>query len=142
MDLVLICRDALASSLLGNVLVAIEARKAGSEVAVLFTQEALAALAGGVFLWPPALQGQQIRLAMVSNAQAMEIPVMLRGEGRQIDALAMVEKAKQAGVPMYACPTWSRLLNVKGKLPPGIAEIDTATALKTLAEAKRVIGSL
>jgi peroxiredoxin family protein len=142
MDLVLICRDASASSLLGNLLVAMEARKAEQEVAVLFTQEALAALAGGVVLWPPGLQGQQIRLAMVAGAQAMEIPVMLRGEGRQVDAAAMVEKAKQAGVPMYACPTWSQLLNTKGKLPAGIAEMDTATALKTLAAAKRVIGSL
>ncbi len=142
MDLLLICRDALASSLLGNLLAAIGARKAGKDVAVLFTQEALAALAGGVFLWPPGLQGQQIRLAMVGNAQAMDIPVMLRGEGRQVDASAMVEKAKQAGVPVYACPTWSQLLNVKGKLPSGVTEIDPATALKTLAEAKQVVGSL
>lgn len=142
MDVLLICRDALASSLVGNLLVAIEASRAGKKVAVLFTQEALAALAGGVFLWPPGLQGQQTRLAMVANAEAMELPVMLRGEGRQPDAPAMVEKAKQAGVALYACPAWTQLLNLRGKLPPGIAEIDTATALEAIAGAKRVIGAL
>ena len=141
MDVILICRDALASSLLGNLLLAVEAHKAGNKVAVLFTEEALAALSTGAFLWPQALQGQPIRLAMADNASALDIPIMLRGEGRQVNALGMVEKAHQAGVPMYACPTWSQLLGVKGKLPEGVAEMDLPTALKTLGDAKQVIGS-
>jgi peroxiredoxin family protein len=141
MDLVFICRDALASSLLGNLVLAMEAQKAGSKVAVLFTQEALNALDGGAFLWPQGLQGQRTRLTMATNAPAMDIPVMMRGEGRQVNALDMVEKARQAGVPMYACPVWSQLLDLKGRLPTGVAEMDLPTALKTLGEAKRVIGS-
>jgi peroxiredoxin family protein len=141
MDVIFICRDALANSLLGNLLLAMEAHKAGTKVAVLFTEDALAALSTGAFLWPQALQGQPTRLAMANNASALDVPVMLRGEGRQVNALGMVEKAHQAGVPMYACPAWSQLLDVKGKLPEGIAEIDLPTALKTLGEAKQVIGS-
>jgi hypothetical protein len=43
---------------------------------------------------------------------------------------------------MYACPQWSQLLNLKGKLPPGLAEMDLATALNTLAEANQIIGTL
>jgi peroxiredoxin family protein len=142
MDLVFICRDALASSLMGNLLLATAAHKEGRKVAVLFTQEALAALAGGVLLWPPGLQGQQLRLTMANNAPDMGVPVMLRGEGKQVDALAMVEEAAGAGLPMYACPQWSQLLNLKGKLPSGLAEMDLATTLKTLTEAKQVIGTL
>jgi len=141
MDMLFICRDALASSLLGNLLLAMEAHKAGSKVAVLFTQEALAALDGGAFLWPQGLQGQPTRLAMADNAPAMDIPVMVRGEGRQVNALGMVEKAHQAGVAMYACPAWSQLLGLKGKLPQGVAEMDLATAIKTLSETKQVVGS-
>lgn len=141
MDLVFICRDALASSLLSNLLLATEAQKAGKKVAVLFTQEALAAVSGGAFLWPQGLQGQPTRLTMADNAKAMDIPIMLRGEGRQVNAAAMVDKARQAGVPMFACPAWTQLLSLKGKLPPGVAEMDLATALKTLGEARTVIGS-
>ncbi len=43
MDLLLIVRDALASSVASNLLTAIQAKEAGGEVGVLFTQEALAA---------------------------------------------------------------------------------------------------
>lgn len=142
MDLVLICRDAQASSVLTSLLLAIEAHKAGGQVAVLFTQEALAAISGGALLWPQGLQGQQIRLVMADSAKAMGIPILLRGEGRQINALGMVEKAREAGVSMYACPVWSQLLDLKGKLPPGVAEMDLPTTLRTLGEAKQVIGSL
>lgn len=141
MDLVFICRDALASSLLSNLLLAMEAQKAGKKVAVLFTQEALAAVSSGAFLWPHGLQGQPTRLTMADAAKAMDIPTMMRGEGRQVNAAAMVDKARQAGVPLFACPAWTQLLGLKGKLPPGVAEMDLATALKTLGEAKQVIGS-
>ncbi|MDP6347641.1 MAG: hypothetical protein QGH23_08120 [Dehalococcoidia bacterium] len=141
MDIVFICRDALASSLLSNILLAMEAQKAGKKTAVLFTEEALNALDGGVFLWPHGLQGQRTRLIMAGNAVSMDIPVMLRGQGRQVNAHGMVEKAREAGVAMYACPAWTKLLSMSGNLPAGIAEMDLDTALKTLGEAKQVIGS-
>ena len=141
MDLVFICRDALASSLLSNLVMAMEARKAGAQVAVLFTQEALSALAGGVFLWPRELQGQELRLRMADNAPALGVPLMLRGEGRQVNAHGLVQKAVEAGVPLYACPVWTTLLGLKDNLPQGVKEMDLATAMKTLREAKRVIGS-
>ncbi|MDP7239948.1 MAG: hypothetical protein QGI79_07285 [Dehalococcoidia bacterium] len=141
MDMVFICRDALANSLLSNILLAMEAQKAGKTTAVLFTEEALNALDGGVFLWPQGLQGQRTRLIMAGNAVGMDIPVMLKGQGRQVNAQGMVEKAREAGVAMYACPTWTKLLSMSGNLPAGIAEMDLDTALKTLGQAKQVIGS-
>jgi peroxiredoxin family protein len=118
-----------------------EAQKAGKTTAVLFTEEALNALDGGVFLWPQGLQGQRTRLIMAGNAVGMDIPVMLKGQGRQVNAQGMVEKAREAGVAMYACPTWTKLLSMSGNLPAGIAEMDLDTALKTLGQAKQVIGS-
>lgn len=141
MDLLFICRDASASSLLSNLAVAIEAKKAGKEVGVLFTQEALAALAGGVFLWPVGLQGQELRLAMADNGRQMGFPLLGRGEGRQLHAAAFMDMAREAGVAMFACPLWSGLLGAREKLPPGVKAIDLPAALNALSGAKRVIGS-
>ncbi len=142
MDILLICRDALASSLIGNLLVAMEAKKAGTQVGVLFTGEALAAVVGGTFSWPRELQGQELRFKMTDIAAGMGLPTTGgRGDGRQIDVRKVVGKAKEAGVPMFGCPVWVGLLGLKGKLPDGINEIDVPTALKTLKEAKEVIGS-
>ena len=84
MDLLLIVRDALASSLIGGLLVAIEAREAGREVGVLVTQEALAALARGSFGWPRELSGQHMRLRMADRGAAADLPLLGRGEGRQL----------------------------------------------------------
>jgi len=141
MDLLLICRDALASSLIGNLLVAMEAKKAGSEVAVLFTQEALAAVAGGTFSWPRELSGQEFRLRMADSGSAMGLPLMGRGEGRQLDPRKMVAKAREAGVPMYACPIWTGLLGLRDKLPEGVQAPEPTEVFKMLSEARTIIGS-
>jgi peroxiredoxin family protein len=141
MDLLLICRDAVASSLLSNLILAIEAHKSGKEVVILFTQEALSALINGTFLWPKGLHGQRTRLTMADNASDFNIPVMLRGEGRQINAMGIIENAIKIGIPMYACPLWAKLLDLKGKLPEGIKEMDFETAINALFNAKKIIGS-
>ena len=86
MDLLLILRDALANSVVGGLLLAMEARKTGREVTVLITQEALAALARGSFGWPRELAGQEMRLSLADRAAEVGVPITARGEGRQIDA--------------------------------------------------------
>lgn len=141
MDLLLICKDASASSLVANLLWAMQARKAGVDAAVLFSSEALAAFTSGTFLWPRELMLQDARLAMADSAKAQDLPIMLRGEGRQLDFHGVFARAQQAGLPMYADPIWTELLALRGKLPAGIAEIDAAGGLKLLREAKTVIGS-
>lgn len=141
MDLLLICRDASASSLLGNLMVASEARKAGSNVGILFTEGALAALCRGVFLWPKELHGQEWRLTIADNAKSAGMPIMGRGEGRQVDVMGFLNKVKAEGIPMYACPGWCRLLGLHGKIPQGIQELDFPEAEKLIGESKRVIGS-
>jgi predicted peroxiredoxin len=145
MDMLFICRDALASSLISNLLLAIEAKRAGVDVGVVFTQEALQAVAGGNFNWPSELTGQETRYKVTDNAAAMglNLPTMGgRGEGRQIDVPKIIPMAKEAGVPMFACPLWEGLLGLKGKLPEGVKEMDVAAILSALREAKTIIGSL
>ena len=142
MDLLLILRDALASSLVGGLLTAIEAKKAGQEVGVVFTQEALAALARGSFGWPRALSGQEMRLLIADRAAAAGLPLLGRGEGRQLDAKAVVARAADAGVRLYACPLWTLLLGLEGALPGTLEALDTAGFLRLVQDAKRIIGSL
>ncbi len=142
MDLLLILRDALASSLVGGLLTALHARKAGQEVAVVFTQEALAAVVRGSFAWPRELAGQATRLLLADRAVAAGLPVLGRGEGRQLDAKALIARAREAGVTLYACPVWAGLLGLEGELPPGLIATDTPGFLALVRDAKRVVGSL
>jgi len=142
MDLLLILRDALASSLVGGLSLALEAKGAGEEVGVVFTQEALAAAAAGSFAWPRELAGQEMRLRLADRGKAAGLPILGRGEGRQLDAKALIARAAEAGVALYACPVWSALLGLEGAPPPGLRALDVAGFLRLLGDAKRVVGAV
>ena len=142
MDLLFILRDALASSLVGSLVTATDAKKAGCDVGVLFTQEALAAVARGSFEWPRELSGQEMRLAIADRGAAAGLPLLGRGEGRQLDAKRLIASAHEAGVRLFACPTWSSLLGLEGTLPCGIQSVDTAALLNLIQGAKQVVGTL
>jgi predicted peroxiredoxin len=142
MDLLLILRDALGSSLVGSLLLALNARKAGRQVGVLITQEALAALARGSFAWPRELSGQELRRKLADRGAELGAPVLGRGDGRQLDVKGLVERAREAGVELYACPIWSSLLDLTGELPEGIRELDAADVADLVQDAKQVVGTL
>lgn len=142
LDLLVIVRDALASSLVGSLLLALDARRRGCEVAVLVTQEALAALAFGTFEWPRELSGGEMRLALADRGAAAGVPVAGRGDGRQIDAKRLVVTAREAGVVLYACPTWTSLLGLGDRLPDGVGALDAAAACSMIRDARQVVGTL
>jgi peroxiredoxin family protein len=142
MDLLVILRDALGSSLAGGLLTAIQARKAGSEVGVLVTQEALAALARGSFGWPRELSGQANRLGLADRGAAAGIPLLGRGEGRQLDPRGLVQQAREAGVVLYACPIWASLLSLEDELPQGLAPVVDGDVARLILGASRVVGAL
>jgi predicted peroxiredoxin len=142
MDLLLIVRDALASSMVGSLATAMSAREAGRRVGVLFTAEALAALARGSFAWPRELSGQTMRLLMADRAPALGLPLLSKGEGRQLDARALVDRASNAGVELYACPIWTALLALEGRLPEGLRALDRPGLMSLIQDAKQVVGSL
>jgi predicted peroxiredoxin len=141
MDLLLILRDALANSVVGGLLLAMEARKMGREVGVLITQEALAALARGSFGWPRELAGQEMRLSLADRAAEAGVPLTARGEGRQIDVKGLVAQAREAGVALYACPIWSSLLGLEGTPSDGLESLEPAALCDLIQDARRVIGS-
>jgi len=142
MDVLFILRDALASSLVGTLLTATAARKAGRKVGVLFTQAALAAIVRGSFEWPRELAGQEMRLTIADRGAAAGLPLLGRGEGRQLDAKGVLALARDAGVRLYACPTWSSLLGLEQTLPADLEPLDTASLLSLLDGAKRTVGTL
>ena len=108
MDVLLIVRDALASSLIGSLLAARDAHAAGRSVAVLVTGEALAAAAGGTFGWPRELAGQAMRLGLADRGgRDLGLPLVSKGEGRQLDAKGLLAATAAEGVTIYACPLWS-----------------------------------
>ncbi len=142
MDLLLISRDALGSSVLGTLLTAVDAKKAGLDVAVLATQEALAAFARGTFEWPRELAPQSVRFPMCDRAAKLGVPVLGSGQGRQLDARGAVRLACEAGVTLLACPIWSALLGLDGALPEGFQPVERAALPALLTGAKQVIGTL
>ena len=142
MDLLLIVRDALGSSLVGSLLTALRAREAGQEVAVLVTQEALAALARGSFAWPRELSDQPVRWTLADRGDALGVPVLGRGEGRQLDPKGLVARAREAGVVLYACPIWSSLLDLGKQLPEGIDPLPAADLPGLIQDAGQVVGTL
>jgi peroxiredoxin family protein len=140
MDIVLICRDALENSFLSNVGVAMEARRNGSSAGIVFTQEALAALAGGPLRWSPLLENRGTKIMVTKNATAMGLPLASEKDKRWTDIHRLLKSAKEAGVVLMACPLWSKLLEVEGKLPPEISSIDSQTMFTKMKEAKIIIG--
>jgi len=142
MDMLLICRDALESSVIGNVALAMEAKKAGQDVAVLFTEEALAALAGESFRWPPLFESRNARAKISKNATALGYEVSNSKDSRWTDLSRLLKAAKDTDIDLMACPIWSKILDVEGKLPPEISTIDNATMLQALRDAKTIVGGL
>lgn len=140
MDMILICRDAVEDSVIGNVAMTMAAKKEGQDVGIIFTEEALAALAGESFGWSPLFQNRDARIKISRNATAMGVEVADAKDNRWTDLSRLLKAAKEAGVRLMACPLWSQILDVDGKLPPEITAIDSATMLKELKEAKIIIG--
>jgi peroxiredoxin family protein len=142
MDLLFILRDATASSAVGTLATAREANAAGKDVAVLVTQAALAAFAGGSFDWPRALSGPAMRLALADAGTKLGLPVQARGAARQLDPKALAAEVSQAGVRLIACPTWSALLGLGASLPAGFEAVSRETLTSLVTETGQVVGTL
>lgn len=141
MDTLFICRDALANSLISNLVLAMEARKAGADVGVMFTEEALAALGGQTWAWAQLMSDRDTKMAIARSAKKMNIPMVSAKDARQIDTKILLESADKNGVRLMACPLWNSLLSLEEKLPSFIEIMDFDVALKTFSESKTVIGS-
>ena len=142
MDLLFILRDAEGSSAISTLCAARDAHQGGSDVAVLVTQGALAALSSGSFEYPRALSGPPMRIALAKAAAGQGIPTAGRGAAQLIDPKALVGEVAEAGVKLIACPLWSQLLGITEDLPVGLVPAETEKLGELVAKADKVIGSL
>ena len=101
----------------------------GVDVAVLFDEEAIAALAEQKFDVAPPLA--KYATTIIENVKKMGLPT---------DTMDYVKQCKAAGVPLYACAGWCDFLGVREKLPPEIQAMEIPDVMKLTAEAKRIIG--
>jgi len=143
MKLLLICRDAVENSIISNLLLAMDAKKMGDDANILFTQEALAALAGESLDWSPLLRNRDTRTKVAKKAAEQELPTYpapTRGFPA-VNTMELIKKAKAAGVSLCACPLWVNFLELQGKLPEEITELDSSALWKMIKEAETIIGN-
>jgi len=141
MDWLFLCKEGTANSLLSALLLAREARKRGEEAAIVLTEEALLPAVGEMLDWSDGLLGMEHRYAMADNAGALDIPIMGRGQLRQIDIRAFFDRSIEGGINIYASPVWVTLLGLKDSLPAAIKIPDIEDYTKLLGSAKRIIGA-
>ena len=128
-EIVIYQSDGYFNSIATGLFAAAQLKGLGVDVAVVFDEAAIAALAQKKFDNSPPLAKHTGTI--MANANKMGMP---------IDGMDYVKQAKSAGVPLYACGGWSDLLDVRGKLPPEIEVKEIPEVIKLLAEAKKVIG--
>lgn len=143
MDTILICRDALINSLIGCIGKAIANKKAGYDVGIIFTNEALAALGGmGVFGWSPLFKDRLIKSKITKKATSMGIEIADGKDSRWTNIPRALQAVKAAGINLYACPLWTEILGVGKSLPSEVTIIESDDLLKKMQDAKMIIGGL
>lgn len=136
----LICRDGREDSVLSNVALGLRLKEAGSDVAVLFTGEALKGVTGEVRAWPPLLKNRTAQVGIAREGKAMGWEVTADFDDRWVDTERFLKSAAAQGLSMLACPMWSKLLGVEDALPDYLQRVELDALLGDLRAAERVIG--
>jgi hypothetical protein len=141
MAIVLICRDALEDSVLGNLSLARAVARRGGEAILVFVGEALAALDRGTFRWSPNFKTRDVRGGIISEAEAAGLPLGHKElDSRWSDVRSLVRAmAEESGIRLVACPLWSRYLD----LDPGLdhlERIEEDQLVELLRDAETVVG--
>lgn len=142
MDILFICKDATENSLITNLVLAMRAKKEGMNPAVLFTEEALAAVAGGTFGWSRLLKERETIVGIAARAKEMALPLISSRDPRETDMMAMIQAAKGEGVSLYACPLWAKLLAVGERLPAELERMEFEELMDMLGRYEKIIGAL
>ncbi len=105
----LIATDSSLGSILTKVMLAMDAKKAGSDAGVIFSEEALAALMDKKFYEVP--EGLKKHSKEIADNTANG------GHPLPKEPADVVNMAAGAWLPMFACVAWGLLLGVAGKIP-------------------------
>ena len=127
-ETVIICKDGTVNAFLSCLVAAVNKKKAGEDVCVVFMDEALAALADKKFRWSEGLQPHAETIK--KETESRKIPSEPEG---------LVKMAKDAGVPLYANLGWAKILAIAESLPEGLEPLELKDFLEGLSKAKHVI---
>ena len=129
-ETIIVCKEGTINTYLSALIVATNRKKAGDDIAVVFMQEGLAALVDKEFRYAPGLEGHAEDIK--KNAADMGVPS---------DPLELVKMAKGAGVPLFACYAWMKLLGKRedADIPEGLQKIELKDLAAELDRAKKVI---
>jgi hypothetical protein len=142
MTTLLICREALEDSVLGNLALARAVARRGGEAIVIFAGEALVALDTGTFRWSPNFKTRDARGEVIAGAEAAELPFGHKGlDSRWSDVRELVRSmADESNVRLVACPLWSRFVNLDPALDH-LERIDEGELVELLESAGTVVGA-
>ena len=130
-ETIVICKEGTINSYLSSLIVAANMKKAGEDISVVFMQEGLAALVDKKYRYDPGLEGYAEDIK--KNAAEMGVPS---------DPFELIKMASSAGVPLYACFAWMKLLGGKPprfEIPAGLQKLELKDLLQELSKAKKVI---
>jgi peroxiredoxin family protein len=141
MTMVLICRDALEDSVLGNLALARVVARRGGDAVVVFTGEALKALDTGTFRWSQNFKTRDARVDLVAAAEGAGLPLAHRElDRRWSDVRSLVRStAEESNVRLVACPLWSSLLGLGPELDH-LERIDDEQLVDLLESADSIVG--
>ena len=143
MDLLLIVRDALASSLVGTLLAARDARDAGREVAVLVTGEALAGdRAAAPSRGRASSPGRRCGSALADRGKALGLPLLAKGEGPPARPQGAARRDRRRRASRSTRARSGRRCSVSRRRRPASRRSIVPGSRASSREAGKVVGSL
>lgn len=142
MNILIICRDGLYTSLINSLSLAILLQKNGEKVKVIFTGEALYGLCNNTIIFPYSLSGVEIKKTISEKAALLGLSLQSDRDPKLIDIKKLLIQTKESGVQLWACPIWSTLLKLESKLPQGISHINIEKLLDEINSSDKIIGTL
>lgn len=130
-DTLLICNKGTINSYLSSLVIAMNMKKNGENVAVVFMQEGLSALIDKKFQFSPGLESYSN--AIENNAAMMGVPS---------DPFKLIQEANAIDVPLYACQAWMKLLGgnpPKFDIPKGLEKLELSDLVFEIANADKVL---
>lgn len=130
-DTVILCKEGTINSYLSALVIAMNKKKRGEDILVVFMQEGLVALLDKKFRLSPGLEPYTKDIE--KNAAMMGVPS---------DPFELIKEAKNVGVSLYACQAWMKLLGGKPSkftVPEGLQKLELSELIEALDKAKKVI---
>ncbi len=129
-ETVILCKEGTINSYLSALVIAMNKKKKGEDILVVFMQEGLVALVDKKFRFAPGLEPYAKDIE--KNAAIMGVPS---------DPFELIKEAKSVGVSLYACQAWMKLLGGKPPkftVPEGLQKLELPELIEVLDEAKKV----